>query len=50
MEKTAKIDGHKSKRAATIYQGHQTERLMHEAGAEIAEEFGNILPFTKKGA
>jgi hypothetical protein len=42
-EKVAKIPGHKSKRAAASYQNHQTERLMSEAGAEMAEEFANIL-------
>jgi integrase len=50
-DKTAKIGGHKSKRAAAIYQNHQTERLMTEAAEVIAEEFSNILPFSgQKGA
>jgi integrase len=49
--KTAKIGGHKSKRAAAIYQNHQTERLMNEAAEVISDEFANILPFSgKKGA
>jgi integrase len=47
-EKVAKLSGHKSKRAAAIYQNHQTERRMNEAGAEMAEEFANILPFKGK--
>jgi integrase len=50
-DKTAKIGGHKSKRAAAIYQNHQTERLMNEAAEVLSDEFGNILPFSgKQGA
>jgi integrase len=49
-DKVAKVTGHRSKTAAKIYQDHVTARILKEAGAEAAAEFGNILEFTRKEA
>jgi integrase len=49
-DKVAKVTGHRSKAAARIYQDHVTARILSEAGAEAAKEFGKIIEFTKKGA
>jgi integrase len=49
-DKVAKVTGHRSKAAAKIYQDHITARILKEAGAEAAAEFGNILEFTRKEA
>jgi integrase len=48
-DKVAKVTGHRSRVAAKIYQDHVTVRILSEAGAEAAKEFGKIIEFTKKG-
>jgi integrase len=44
-DKVAEVTGHKSEKAAKIYQDHLTERVLREARKEAAKEFSSILKF-----